>query len=182
MTHLVTIPTRKLTMPDQLIREYTDTETGERVREYFRRDDDSDKKKKPRDKNFVRARPQALQAFLELRLPNAAQTILLWLAAGCTWENYCEVDRAELMSRLKLSRKTVWLALDTLEKQDLIIFNEQRSKCWIEPTLCWKGYTEKLAAACALYQQRLKERSAGMVHHISPPSAADVALLPTAEQ
>ena len=182
MKHTVTIPTRKLTMPDQLIREFTDHTTGEIVREYFRRDDDSDKKKKPRDKNFVRARPQALKAFLELNLPSAATRVLLWLATDCSWENYCEVDRAELMARLHLSRKTVWLALATLEKHDLIIFNDQRSKCWIEPTLCWKGYTEKLSAACALYQQRLKERSAGVVHHISPPSAADVALLSTAEQ
>lgn len=149
-----TISTRKILMVDKLIERTINESTGEVTTHTYTRDVDTPRRK-PRDKDFWRSRPGAMKELLRRKLRPSELNVLLWMASDCEWQNRVEIKRQELERELGLSRKQVYNALEGLRKQGLIIFNDTRSVCWIEPTICWRGYSEKLSAARAEYMQKL---------------------------
>lgn len=97
---------------------------------------------------------------------------MLWLAAGCRWENQVDVDKAEICRRLSISKTTLWKALVGLQGRDLLIVNNQGTLGWIEPSLCWKGYSEKLPAAIAHFNTCLRQRANQESFDMTPPAGA----------
>jgi hypothetical protein len=143
----------KHTRPAYITHEFTDEETGEVVRNHYTPADDKPPRK-PRDKNFFRMRPFALKDLARLTLSASELRCLLWLISECSWANQVDIARAALQQELSLSRATVWKALTELENRKLLHFtNQERSKAWIDPRLCWRGHTEALPAAVRLFDQ-----------------------------
>lgn len=108
----------------------------------------------PKQKDFLRVKYYAENTLAEQLTGGAENRVFHLLRGHCKEENHVFATKRGVEKRLNLAKRTVHLAFKRLIELNIIRPDPTNESWWyIDPSLCWVGYTESWTTA---YGQWLK--------------------------